>query len=144
MDRHFKFCRHCKRTITKRELERGLFVESKRGLICATCAQKLDEPVEPAATEKARAAEENDPPPAPVAAEDNAQISGMQEQLERIQRLLMFEKSSPWNILAAVTQCLALGLLVAAALRWLEGPQNVLIVALIFQVMALTFFVKGK
>ena len=71
-------------------------------------------------------------------------LSGIQEQLERIHRVIMFEKSSAWNVVAAVVQCLAIMLLIAAAFRWLEKPIELIVVALTFQVMALTFFVKGK
>ncbi len=71
-------------------------------------------------------------------------LSGIQEQLERIHRVIMFEKSSAWNVVAAVVQCLAIMLLIAAAFCWLEKPIELIVVALTFQVMALTFFVKGK
>ena len=146
MARHFKFCTHCRRTITASELERGLFVEAEQGIICANCAQKLDEmeieqliggPVKPEPTPGA-------PAPAPADERQISHLSTIQEQLERIQRTVMFEKSSPWNVLAAVTQCLAVGVLAAAAFRWLDDPVSLLLVALVFQVMALTFFIKGK
>ncbi len=74
-------------------------------------------------------------------------LAAMHQHVEAIHRILMFEKSSTWNIAATVTQCLAVGMLVIALFNWLENPQgvlNILLVALILQVMALTFYVKGK
>ena len=74
-------------------------------------------------------------------------LAAMHRHVEAIHRILMFEKSSPWNILATVTQCLAAGMLLIALFNWIENPQgvlNILLVSLILQVMALTFYVKGK
>jgi len=148
--KHFKFCGQCRRTITEREFARGLFVESENGLVCATCAQKMDEQeILDLIGDKPAPAAADDPADVAAAAErpDNVQISHLsdiQEQLERIHRVIMFEKSSAWNVVAAVAQCLAIMLLIAAAFRWLEKPIELIVVALTFQVMALTFFVKGK
>lgn len=74
-------------------------------------------------------------------------MAGLHRHVEAIHRILVFEKSSPWNVLATVTQCLAVGILLIALFNWVEHPQsvlNILLVALILQVMALTFYVKGK
>ncbi len=161
MARHFKFCAFCRRTITGKELERGLYVESDEGLICATCAQKLDEPEiaetvrtepDPASYDIAPVEAEivEDPPPTPTAQaapsdrETVQKLQEIQDQLERVYRAILFEKSSSWNVLAAVAQSLAICMLVAAGFRWLTDPVPLLLVALVFQIMALTCFVKGK
>ena len=148
MARHFKFCGQCRRTITEREFKRGLFVESRNGLVCATCAQKLDEHeihdlIDNTDEAVANAKPEESAPPTQEN-EHITHLSSIREQLEHIHRVILFEKSSIWNVIAAVAQCLAVMLLIAAALSWFEKPMELLIVALTFQVMALTFFVKAK
>ena len=54
MGRRYRFCVRCRRTITDAELKRELYVQSEEGVLCATCAQRLDE-----------AAEQPKPPPPP-------------------------------------------------------------------------------
>jgi hypothetical protein len=182
MPRKFKFCLRCRRTITEDEVQRGLFVRMPHGMLCATCAQQLDEETEAAkklaagrepapADLPAPAVEEKpapvppaelpkkepapDPPAAPAGtplaepqpggSEPPAQLlDGIRQHLEAIHRALVFEKSSPWNVLATVAQCLAVGMLILGAVNWADNPMHLLLVALIFQVMALTFFVRGK
>ena len=198
MPRKFKFCLQCRRTIAENEIQRGLFVQTLHGMLCATCAQRLDEeteaakqlaatqapvPAPPAEPPKEEPAprpslipqvsvhEEPpagvptpiapDPPDAPVSPptpadapsagpqssgrEPAAQLlDGIREHLEAIHRTLVFEKSSPWNVFATVAQCLAVGMLILGAINWADNPMHLLLVALIFQVMALTFFVRGK
>jgi hypothetical protein len=194
MPRKFKFCLRCRRTIAENEIERGLFVQTANGMLCATCAQQLDEETEAAKqlaaapstvlraalSEAERAAQEPahaEPPepaveekPAPVPppepprekpAADSLSIphsalrtphsdppdqalDGIREHLEAIHRTLIFEKSSPWNVFATVAQCLAVGMLILSAVNWAGDPTRLLLVALVFQVMALTFYVRGK
>ena len=214
MARKFKFCLRCRRTISENEVQRGLFVQTPNGMLCATCAQQLDEETEaakqlapaPSTTLRADPSEAERPVQAPVpvevemepipetsvpataapvekpvsrvpssqsrerpTAEANARpreatvaldppsgrhtgaseppsevLGGIREHLEQIHRALVFEKSSPWNVLATIAQCLAVGMLILGAINWAEGPTHLLLVALIFQVMALTFFVRGK
>ncbi len=147
MVRKYKFCINCRRTIPEIEIQRGLYVGADRGLLCATCAQRLDEAVEAVVPKPAAPAEASEEPRRPSAEQnENAAdlLSGIRQQLEAIQRILMFEKSSAWNVLGGVAQCLALGMLLTGVFRWLEDPLSLLVVALVFQVMALTFLVKGK
>lgn len=149
MEKHFKYCILCRRTITESELARELHVEVEDGIICATCAQLNDEATESAGPEEKPATGQTAPlqPLKTVSADrekHHQHFTTIQDHLERIHRVLIFEKSSPWNVLGAVSQCLAIGILLTAAFRWLQSPQDLLIVALIFQVMALTFFFKGK
>ena len=166
MPRKFKFCLHCRRTIVEKEIQRGLFVQTPQGMLCATCAQKLDEETEAAKHLAAAQAPAPAKPPAPqieekaapdppasappVAPQSGAPqapaqlLDGIRQQVEAIHRTLLFEKSSPWAVLATVAQCLAVGMLILAAVNWADNPMHLLLVALIFQVMALTFFVRGK
>jgi hypothetical protein len=206
MPRKFKFCVRCRRTIVENEVQRGLFVQTPAGMLCATCAQQLDEETEAAKQLAAAQAPVPAEPPAPPAEEKPAPVppgelakeesptplspvprpsvreepraeaaapappelapeppsiphsalrtpqseepaqllDGIREHLEAIHRTLVFEKSSPWNVFATVAQCLAIGMLIPAAVNWAGDPTRLLLVALIFQVMALTFFVRGK
>ena len=213
MPRKFKFCLRCRRTIVENDVQRGLFVQTPNGMLCATCAQQLDEETEaakklaaaqepaPADSPAAEVEEEPapvpppeppkeepapqplpipevpvreeppaeapasvapDPPvapadapappdekspaaPQPGASEPSVQLlNGIREHLEGIHRTLVFEKSSAWNVFATVAQCLAVGMLILAAVNWADNPMQLLLVALIFQVMALTFYVRGK
>jgi len=96
------------------------------------------------------------PPPQPAAPPEHLaleieslkriveKLERLDQRLEQINRLMTFERASPWNLFAAVAQVLAVGMLVIAAMRWLARPLEILLVALIFQAMALTFFLKGK
>jgi hypothetical protein len=208
MPRKFKFCLRCRRTIVEKDVQRGLFVQTLNGMLCATCAQQLDEeteaakklaaaqepaPVEPPAPpveENPAPVPQAEPPkeeaalrplpiadvsvrkepaaeaPAPVAPDPPAAPAGppaspaypqsgaseppahalddIRQHLEGIHRTLVFEKSSAWNVFATVAQCLAVGMLILAAINWADSPMHLLLVALIFQVMALTFYVRGK
>jgi hypothetical protein len=173
MPRKFKFCLHCRRTITEKEVQRGLFVQTPQGMLCTTCAQQLDEETEaakklPAAPSTMLRAAPAEPPAPPVEKKPEAVLppeppatphsalgtphsdqpvqllDGIRQHLEAIHRTLVFEKSSPWNVLATIAQCLAIGMLILGAINWAYNPMHLLLVALIFQVMALTFFVRGK
>lgn len=156
MARKFKFCIRCRRTITDRELERGLHVESTRGLLCATCAQMLDEAAHHATPQRGatdRPSQKTKPvapvagPSAESADKTVEHLETLKEQVETIQRILLFEKTSVWNVIAGVAQCLAVGMLAMAGMQWLEGGENstnLLMITLVFQMMALTFFLKAK
>jgi len=152
--RKFKYCAHCRRTITDSELQRGLYVTSKQGLLCASCARELDEveteeAAAPAAPSPGPSAREEAAPPAahPLTEKAADHLQAIREQTESIHRALAFEKTSSWNVVAAVTQCLAVGMLLVAALKWLDGEGsvlNILMATIVFQLMALTFFLKAK
>jgi len=150
--RRYKFCVNCRRTITDAEVRRGLYVEGPRGMLCATCARRLDEapetaePAVPASATPSKPVVER-----PVTAHESRaaekHLEGIREMVESIHRTLLFEKTSSWNVAGAVAQCLTVGMLLIAAVQWLEEGGAVfpaLLVAIVFQLMALTFFVKAK
>lgn len=88
---------------------------------------------------------EDAPRPASAKSEEAARLlADIRQKLEVIHDGLMFEKTSSWNVLGGVAQVIAVGALVMAVFNWLDDPLNLLMVALIFQVLTLTFFVKGK
>ena len=155
MARRYKFCVNCRRTITDAEVRRGLYVEGPQGMLCATCARRLDEvpetpePAAPASETPSKpvaAPPARDPPPA-VSQKTEKHLEGIREMVESIHRTLLFEKTSSWNIVASVAQCLTVGMLLIAAVQWLDeggAAFPALLVAIVFQLMALTFFVKAK
>jgi len=148
VSRRFKFCVNCRRTITDTETDRGLYVQTERGAICATCAQRLDEAPLEEGTESIAAdvspRVEAPTQPAVHADASRKQLEEIGGQVEDIRRTLLFGKSSAWNLIAVLAQALALAMLLVAIFRWLDDPVSLLLVALIFQVMALTFFVKAS
>jgi len=154
VERKFKFCAQCRRTLTDAELARGLYVTTDDGMLCANCAQRLDETLpdsSPTDEVSASASPGIDPTPAALPPDITGDLSErlekIGEQAEAIHRILLFEKTSTWNVVAGVAQCLAAGMLLISALQWFDGGSrvlNALILTLVFQVMALTFFLKAK
>jgi hypothetical protein len=150
----FKFCIHCRRLILESEIARNEFVTTRYGLICRSCADRLGEtpdaeppPRKEEKTPTPAPAPRPAPPSAPPPSQPMFSSAGIEKllaQLDQIQRILLFEKSSAWNVVGAVTQCLAVGMLLLAVLNWHDQPMNLLLTALLFQVMTLTFFVKAK
>ena len=65
-------------------------------------------------------------------------------EVKNINRNLTYEAASWLNILAAVIQCFVFGSLVFAYLNRNADVHAYLLLALVFQVMALTFFVIKK
>ena len=157
MARKFKFCAHCRRTITESELKRGLYVDGRDGILCATCAQRMDERSHPSAFDPAKPVGTAHPAIRKAAQEPMAErfetrtllnrLETLSEQVESIKRALLYEKASAWNVIGGVAQCLALGMLVIAGMQWLDesgSTTGILLVAVLFQLMAMTFFLKGK
>ena len=148
MARRYKYCVNCRRTITDSEMDRGLFILSERGVLCATCAQRLDEAsrekgVEPAVAEAPLPADETPEAVAPASGA-NEQLKEIGRQIEDIRRTMLFEKSSAWNLTAVLAQSLAVAIFLIAIFRWLDNPANLLLAAIFFQIMAMTFFVKAR
>jgi hypothetical protein len=89
-------------------------------------------------------------PPAPPL--PDARIDAISELLQRIltevtpiSRSMLYEKASIWNLLGAVGQILSLTLLLVAVVVWQSsGPTNILLVAILVQLMTLTCFLRGK
>lgn len=85
------------------------------------------------------------PPPAQPADGNATRIlDEMRQDLKDIRQSLMFERASLWNVLGGVAQCFAVASVGVAAVQWGNGATDFLILGLLLQVMALTFFVKNK
>ena len=185
MAKKFKFCLHCRRSITESHIARGLFVKTKYGMLCPECAQSLEEnepapeqaveatpvapsapppapepvpqpepkpepaPAEvapPVAPEAPTAAPGGAPPgPAPLLGHDALRfLTRLHEEVETIRRTLLFEKTSPWNVIGVVSQCVALCIFGIAVVQWSDRPTNLLLLAIFLQLMTVTAFLKAK
>jgi len=118
-----KICAVCKRRIAEREFDEGLVVERAGKLLCQQCGGQ----------EKARRDDQV------------LMLESILKEVKSINRALAFEEASIWNILGAVVQCFVFGALVFAYTRETEaGQQSMLLLAILFQLMALTFFTQKR
>jgi len=109
----------------------------------APAAEPAEEaPVEPAPDETETV--EVTPPPAPDVHEMLELLENIRREVSLIRRSILFEKSSVWNVLGAVVQCFAIAAFVVACARWSQDPVPLLLVAVLLQVMTLTFYFHGK
>ena len=142
MSKSIRQCVRCRCTLDESDLARGEHVETKDGLYCGPCALALDKrPAAPSPGTEITAS------PAETIAGLAEDIEAIREQVETIQRTLLYEKTTAWNVAGGVAQCLAIGMVLMGGLAWLDGGGNVLnllLLSIVFQIMALTFFVKGK
>ena len=114
-----KICAVCKRRIAEREFDEGLVVERAGKLLCQECGGQ----------KKTRQDDQV------------LMLESILKEVKSINRALAFEEASIWNILGAVVQCFVFGALVFAYLRGAGGGQeSMLLLAILFQLMALTFF----
>src|SRR5574337_1054927 len=121
-----KICTHCKRSLSKNDIDTGRAVVQEGGkLICRECLASL--------TRKERGYEEKD-----------FIIESLLNEVKNISRTLTYEPASWLTILASVIQCFVFGSLVFAYLNRNGDVHAFLLLALVFQVMALTFFVIKK
>lgn len=120
-----KLCSSCKKSISNKDVQTGMVVQQDNKLFCQDCSLNLGL--------KRGVRDEN--------------VFVMQSLLnvtKNINRALTYEKSSWLNIIGAVIQCLVFGILIFAGISSGSNVQSTLLLALIFQVMALTFFVYKK
>ena len=121
-----KLCSHCKRSLSRNDIDSGQAVYQEGGkLICREClAMKV---------RKEKGYEEKD-----------FVLESLLNEVKNINRTLTYESVSWLNILASVIQCFVFGSLVFAYLNRNSDVHAYLLLALVFQVMALTFFVIKK
>jgi len=167
-------CARCRRALSNEELQSRDLMFTEHGPICDDCAatyragldvarqaDALRDAPSPAASVVDPAPEQEDaaaPAPAADEAPDEPELKpeteaqkdaldlldDIRRETEAIRRTVLFDKTSTWNVLGAVTQCFALGALVMACVRWGSGPEPMLLVAILLQLMTLTFFFHGK
>ena len=162
-------CVRCRRVLSNGEADSPAALYTEHGVICERCVPGYkaaleaisegsfaedagtDQPeAEPpgAVSEGDPEPEDEEPEPAGPETAEQADAIDLLERIRRevtqVRQALLYEKTSLWNVLGAVTQCFALAALVAALVRWGRDPQPLLTLAVLLQVMALTFFFQGK
>lgn len=121
-----KLCAVCKRSLSKNDIDSGYAVYQEGGkLLCRECFTVK--------TRKEKGYEEKD-----------FILESLLHEVKNINRTLTYEPASWLTILASVIQCFVFGSLVFAYLNRNGDVHAYLLLALIFQVMALTFFVIKK
>lgn len=121
-----KLCGNCKRSLSKNDIDSGraMYLEDGK-LICRECLTLK--------SKKEKGYEEKD-----------FILESLLNEVKNINRTLTYEPVSWLNILASVIQCFVFGSLVFAYLHRNSDVHAYLLLALVFQVMALTFFVIKK
>jgi len=121
-----KLCTNCKRSLSKKDIDSGYAVYQEDGkLICKECSSLK--------IKKEKGYEEKD-----------FILESLLNEVKNINRALTYETVSWLNIIAAVVQCFVFGSLIFAYLNCNGDVHAYLLLALVFQVMALTFFVIKK
>lgn len=120
-----KICSHCKRSFSENDITSGVLTYQRGNLICRDCVAHINR------SEKGYE-------------EKNFFIESLLNEVKNINRTLTYESVSWINILAAVIQCFVFGTLVFTYLNRDGDVHAYLLLALVFQVMALTFFVIKK
>lgn len=121
-----KLCAHCKRSLSKNDIDAGRAIIHEGGkLVCRECLTFL--------TKQEKGYEEKD-----------FIVESLLNEVKNISRTLTYEPASWLTILASVIQCFVFGSLVFAYLNRNSDVHAYLLLALVFQVMALTFFVIKK
>lgn len=121
-----KLCASCKRSLSKNDIDSGRAAYQEDGsLFCKECFTMK--------TRKEKGYEEKD-----------FIMESLLNEVKNINRTLVYAPASWLNILAAVIQCFVFGSLVFAYLNRESDAHAYLLLALVFQVMALTFFVIKK
>ncbi len=121
-----KLCTNCKRSLSKNDINSGHAVYQEGGrLICKECLSSK--------TRKEKGYEEKD-----------FILESLLNEAKNINRTLNYTPASWLNIVASVVQCFVFGSLIFAYLNRNGDVHAYLLLALVFQVMALTFFVMKK
>jgi len=121
-----KLCANCKRSLSRKDVDSGYAVYQEDGkLICRECLTLK--------IKKEKGYEEKD-----------FLMESLLNEVKNINRTLTYEPASWLIILASVIQCFVFGSLIFAYLHRNSDVHAYLLLALVFQVMALTFFVIKK
>lgn len=148
-----KVCVRCGQEIPEGEDTSGPLLHTEDGIVCGRCMPQYFASLGEARAEtQAEAPQEvasakSEAGPAEAAPDDSdpaRTLAEIRRELSRVRQAMMFERPSLWNILGGVTQCFAFAALVVAAFRWAGNPQPALLLAILLQTMALTFFFNGR
>ena len=122
-----RLCGRCKKSIPQKDLEAGLTTERYGQLICSECTDFLNKKKEKGGVDELQFLFES-----------------ILNEVKNIARVLTYESGSWLNIVGAVAQCFVFGALVFAYTNRNGDVHSGLLLAIIFQLMALTFFVIKK
>ncbi len=122
-----RLCGRCKKSIPHKELEAGLTTERYGQLICQECSEAFSKKKEKGGADELQFLFES-----------------ILREVKNIARVLTYESGSWLNIVGAVAQCFVFGALVFAYTNKSGDVHSALLLAIIFQLMALTFFVIKK
>ena len=121
-----KLCANCKRSLSRKDIDSRHAVYQEDGkLLCLECLTFK--------TKKEKGYEEKD-----------FVLESLLNEVKNINRTLTYEPASWLIILASVIQCFVFGSLIFAYLHRNSDVHAYLLLSLVFQVMALTFFVIKK
>jgi hypothetical protein len=121
-----RLCGRCKKSIPHKDLEAGLTTERYGQLICQECSEAFSKKKEKGGADELQFLFES-----------------ILREVKNIARVLTYESGSWLNIVGAVAQCFVFGALVFAYTK--SGDvHSALLLAILFQLMALTFFVIKK
>lgn len=120
-----RICSSCKKTISDRDFKAGVVIQQDNRFFCQDCSKTLG-------LKKGNY--------------DEATfiLQSLLTEVKNINRVITYEKATWLNIVAAVAQCFVFGTLIFAYLGSRENLETVLLLGIIFQIMALTFFVIKK
>jgi hypothetical protein len=122
-----RLCGRCKKSIPHKDLEAGLTTERYGQLICQECSEAFSKKKEKGGTDELQFLFES-----------------ILREVKNIARVLTYESGSWLNIVGAVAQCFVFGALVFAYTNKSGDMHSALLLAILFQLMALTFFVIKK
>ena len=83
-------------------------------------------------------------PPAEAPPSPFRTLEDIRQELSQVRQALQFEKPSVWNVVGGIVQCFALAALVFAGASWGGDPKPALLLAILLQLMALTFFFNAR
>lgn len=121
-----RLCGLCKRSISEKDFESGLTTERYGQIICQECSNLLGKKKDKRFNES------------------NFLSESILNEVKNISRVLTYESGSWLNIIAAVAQCFTFGSLIFAYVNREGDVHSLLLLAIVFQLMALTFFVIKK
>ena len=122
-----RLCGKCKKSIPSKDIEAGVTTERYGQLICQECSEAFSKKKDKGAAD-----------------EIQFLFESILREVKNIARVLTYESGSWLNIVGAVAQCFVFGALVFAYTNKSGDAHSSLLLAIIFQLMALTFFVIKK
>ncbi len=122
-----RLCGKCKKSIPHKEIEAGVTTERYGQLICQECSEAFSKKKDKGGADELLFLFES-----------------ILREVKNIGRVLTYETGSWLNIAGAVAQCFVFGALVFAYTSKGGVVHSALLLAILFQLMALTFFVIKK